>query len=598
MTGDDDLTDEQRTFATFDDGCFVTACPGAGKTKTIIERLKFLTEKLPRRQGIAVLSYTNAAVDEFAERCRRLGLQPLLEPPHFHGTLDAFIRAFIFMPIGIDGVAQRPRVVERWADIGIGPIRFQGYAGGLLLDAVDWQMKTINTKGIYDANLRNHIESTEAQCLNRANARRLGLQRKGIVCMRGMRELAETYIADACRGPALLAMINGRFKEIIIDEGQDCNPADLRIAGWLRDNGVRVTIVCDPDQAIYGFRSGSTASIRGERDRYPPEARLTLTGNFRSTANICSFTATLKHDQMADEAKACHRDHPTQVILLKYGSRITKAIGEGFLTEVRREAIIESQAIVLAHGFSKARQATGGFAEPDIPPDSVIGTIALEIGRFWQDATSKRNRAIALQRIEKKLLDHYGLRNDEEPVPDCLERLGLEARNLRRRTLEFVMKLPQNCEKADQKAWMARAQEAVKTFPLDIPGIKPSKPRAITKDGWSAPLRQRPEDCIKYSTIHEAKGCEYDAVCVVIPPDTGDRQRTADLITSWEHGTDEEAKRVIYVGATRARKLLMLAVPESYYDRCCTLLSGKGVAFTRQDLTVKPPKSKKIKVPA
>ncbi|MFQ6756909.1 UvrD-helicase domain-containing protein, partial [Cereibacter sphaeroides] len=50
------------------DGCaFVTACPGAGKTRTLVERARRL---LADRRGVAVLSFTNAAVDVLEARLR------------------------------------------------------------------------------------------------------------------------------------------------------------------------------------------------------------------------------------------------------------------------------------------------------------------------------------------------------------------------------------------------------------------------------------------------------------------------------------------------------------------------------------------------
>jgi DNA helicase II / ATP-dependent DNA helicase PcrA len=50
---------------------------------------------------------------------------------------------------------------------------------------------------------------------------------------------------------------------------------------------------------------------------------------------------------------------------------------------------------------------------------------------------------------------------------------------------------------------------------------------------------------LRWSTIHEAKGWEYDAV---LPPDRGDARNTSKLLDVWENRVDEEAKRVIYVG--------------------------------------------------
>lgn len=101
MTGIQGLTGEQEAFATYAGSAFVHACPGAGKTRTIIARLTRIAAALPARHGVAVLSFTNSAVDEFRERCRAAALDSLLRHPSFMGTLDAFVRHFVVLPEGV-----------------------------------------------------------------------------------------------------------------------------------------------------------------------------------------------------------------------------------------------------------------------------------------------------------------------------------------------------------------------------------------------------------------------------------------------------------------------------------------------------------------
>jgi len=96
---------------------------------------------------------------------------------------------------------------------------------------------------------------------------------------------------------------------------------------------------------------------------------------------------------------------------------------------------------------------------------------------------------------------------------------------------------------------------------------------------WHQLLVTGNERDIGSATIHEAKGKEYDAVCVVIPPDRGEPRRTEQLLTTWQNRTDDEAKRVIYVGITRAKKLVVIAVPAAYGDRVRGLLEAAHVNF-------------------
>ncbi|MBH4106458.1 UvrD-helicase domain-containing protein, partial [Pseudomonas aeruginosa] len=119
MTGIHGLTAEQEAFATHVGGAFVHACPGAGKTRTIIARLVKIAAALPQRRGVAILSFTNSAVDEFRERCRVAGLDPLLKHPSFMGTLDAFVRHFVVLPACGTACTMRPIILDSWDRLDI-----------------------------------------------------------------------------------------------------------------------------------------------------------------------------------------------------------------------------------------------------------------------------------------------------------------------------------------------------------------------------------------------------------------------------------------------------------------------------------------------
>jgi superfamily I DNA/RNA helicase len=79
---DVELTDPQRELAFTAGSRFVEACPGAGKTRAIVTRFQQRAKAEPRK-GIALLSFTNTAVDEVTDRCA--AYPQLLEVPHFCG---------------------------------------------------------------------------------------------------------------------------------------------------------------------------------------------------------------------------------------------------------------------------------------------------------------------------------------------------------------------------------------------------------------------------------------------------------------------------------------------------------------------------------
>jgi superfamily I DNA/RNA helicase len=101
---------------------------------------------------------------------------------------------------------------------------------------------------------------------------------------------------------------------------------------------------------------------------------------------------------------------------------------------------------------------------------------------------------------------------------------------------------------------------------------------------WSQYLRAPASHGLRCSTIHEAKGREYEAVCVVLKPDRAPENRTSHLFEAWESRTDMEPKRVVYVGVTRARRFVMLAVPVGFSQRCDAILHSGKVPTERVEL--------------
>ncbi|EGP5718407.1 ATP-dependent helicase, partial [Enterococcus faecium] len=63
-------TMEQMKVIEYDGNCVITACPGSGKTFTIVEKIKCHTKNLKSYEGIVAISYTNKAADEIKNRLK------------------------------------------------------------------------------------------------------------------------------------------------------------------------------------------------------------------------------------------------------------------------------------------------------------------------------------------------------------------------------------------------------------------------------------------------------------------------------------------------------------------------------------------------
>lgn len=592
MIGIHGLTAEQEAFATHVGGAFVHACPGAGKTRTIIARLEKIATTLPPRRGVAVLSFTNSAVDEFRKRCRTAGLDPLLKYPSFMGTLDAFVRHFVVLPGCAATSTMQPIILDSWDTLGIeirlsGQYAFRGDA--VSLDLFDPETNGVDPARIGHAGLRNHVNQHQDRYQQAAAQRRRGLLQAGYLSAADARVQTLRLIRDPVNGGALGLALAARFHEVIVDEGQDCNPLDLQILSWLREHGVHVTFVCDPDQAIYEFRNGNPAGIQVFKETYPVESHRGLTGNFRSSPAVCRLAATLRGAGQVDQSVGDTANVLHPILLIAYSGRGPSAtIGQAFLDRVAELDLDSTDAIILAHSGKVAQRAAGGVVPSDSNGSSRVESLARRVAEFWSPAATARSRESVVQAIETLLLDLMGLRQVNEHLLRTVQRIGMDRRAHRRQALSFLMSLPKACgdTDADRLAWIALVQAETERLNLPLPagGTVRNFFRRPPNGQWSSHLQVPVEIGLACAKIHEAKGREYGAVCVVVPPNRAPGNRGETLVASWETRTDAEAKRVLYVGVTRARHLGALAVPVAFANRCVAVLVAGQVPHTRRDL--------------
>lgn len=86
-----------------------------------------------------------------------------------------------------------------------------------------------------------------------------------------------------------------RFKEVLVDEYQDTNDLQDAIFYALSDSGRNLFLVGDVKQSIYRFRRANPSNFIFKKETYPEydgenyPAKISLSGNFRSRADVCDF---------------------------------------------------------------------------------------------------------------------------------------------------------------------------------------------------------------------------------------------------------------------------------------------------------------------
>ncbi|KAL0241281.1 hypothetical protein GEMRC1_006516 [Eukaryota sp. GEM-RC1] len=88
-------------------------------------------------------------------------------------------------------------------------------------------------------------------------------------------------------------IVSNIFKYLLVDEVQDCRSTEHEIIEIFVENNINVTIIGDINQSIYGFRGGRPQLFENFPARFPSTTILKLCENFRSTQQILDLANSL-----------------------------------------------------------------------------------------------------------------------------------------------------------------------------------------------------------------------------------------------------------------------------------------------------------------
>lgn len=560
-------TEEQQRVIEHTGSAFIAACPGAGKTRVMVERARRLISDGPTVRGIAFLSFTIAAVFELEDRLRREGLVETPVFPHFIGTFDAFLWQFLVAPFGVEGCAAKPRLIPDKDDRTIQPF---AAAQALPLGCFDRVTGDAIPAMIQRHGFRGRINAHETAARN-TRARFL---ERGELDFADARSVALARLRDPACGAVLGPAFAARFLELIVDEAQDCNPVDLEIITWFRAAGIPVKVISDPNQAIYGFRGGVTRELGLFAETFADAERLPMNGNFRSSRHITKGVVALRAPNMRaaiDEALGEHREQPTAVQILSYsGKGVPSTIGTKFRELAAAMGLAPRDCPVVSATRRTGANALGHPQDSGVRDLSYRLAAAVSDFHFSFEVGGRKEALVAVHRIMLELSGQMGGKTyhqhlvDADVAPDAWrpEALALA------QALRFS---PERFATAD--AWHDEARRLL--APL-LPADGQSINQRLRRNGdLKKALAVAPASGHPARTIHSVKGMEFPAICVVMSPSTA--KDIVDFLTGDAGGDNEEARK-IYVGASRAQRLLAVALPRTQAPRLRDLIMGIGGA--------------------
>ena len=275
-----------------------------GKTEVVTRRLAWLIatkRALPRE--ILALTFTDNAAEEMQSRVDILVPYGQADAAihTFHAFGDQLLREFAF-ELGLAGdvrlISRAEAIVllrENLFDLGLDryrplgdPTRFLGALIDLFQRAKD--------EGVSAELLTTHALSLEA--IHGPESDLASSQTELAQAYEKYQELLATHgvidHGDQIWLPVRLLrehdsirdIVSGRYRYLLVDEFQDMNPAQLQFVNLLTGTGRNVTVVGDPDQAIYTFRGATADNVVSFAARHPDTGRVVLRRNYRSRQPI------------------------------------------------------------------------------------------------------------------------------------------------------------------------------------------------------------------------------------------------------------------------------------------------------------------------
>ncbi|MDQ7032321.1 MAG: ATP-dependent helicase [Desulfonauticus sp.] len=575
----------------------VIAGAGSGKTRTIVYRLAYLVEKGVFPAEILLLTFTRKAASEMLFRAENILEQQIhgLNGGTFHSFACTMLKKFSLNLGWEEGFS----VIDQSDATDI--IRQAKYNLNLHKDKTFPKPHTI-----YDliSRSRNKELSLEQTIVNQSYHLLTFLEDIEKIADYYKKFKAKHFLLDyddllfffeqlLQQDQNVRSFLQQRFSFIMVDEFQDTNKVQGRIVQLLAGPSANIMAVGDDAQSIYAFRGASVENILNFPQTFPGTTIVKLEQNYRSTQPILSFTnhiLSLAQEKYPKKLFSENIQGPKPELFytksdLSQAQLVVKKIQELSLSYPYHEIAVlfragyQSYALEMELGKIGIKfQKFGGqkFSEAahikDIiaflrlvtnPCDVLAWTRALGNIKGVGPKTCQKLYQCFFE-ANFSLLDSLCAKNQELKTMlqqlDSLRQKKLAPQDLLEEVIKiytpimeekFVDDLPKRMAGLEQLLQIASIYDDVELFLADL-----------TLE-TSLEDREELKDKLVLSTIHSAKGLEWDCVLIIDLVEERFPSRHALM----DPKSLEEERRLLYVACTRARKYLGLFVPTNIYNR-------------------------------
>jgi len=404
------------------------------------------------------------------------------------------------------------------------------------------------------------------------------------------------------KNPTLAQSLSKNFEHVLVDEYQDTSSLQGEIIQALKPDGNGVTVVGDDAQAIYSFRAAAVENILGFADRFKPKAEIVvLAQNYRSTQQVLDSANALMSEGARQHRKTLlgTRQSTQKTLYVSMDDAQGQAeyiAGKILLTREIGGSLKRHAILFRSSHHSDVLEVE--LTKRNIPFVKYGGLKFLEAAHVkdmmsvlrWAD--NPRNLVAAFRVL--KLLPGIGPGHAKQAI-DLFEAQSFSMTSLAgfdapqpvkmewKRFCTLLEKLadpatPWPGQVGLVREWykpqLERIYDAAWTRMGDLEQLEhlssqhPNRERFLTELTLDPPVAtgdqsagaSKDEDYVILSTIHSAKGQEWDNVYVL---NVSDGNFPSEFSTGKPEMIEEE-RRLLFVAMTRARNELHLCAPLKY----------------------------------
>ncbi|KAH8639180.1 ATP-dependent DNA helicase [Alternaria alternata] len=455
------LNDAQRSAVTSPANVVqVLAPPGSGKTKTLTARVAYhINHERLEPWNIIVCTFTIKAAREMKERIKGF-VGEKLEAKLILGTFHSVARRFLSrygQEIGIDknfGIADTSdstailkRIVTRHqytVEPGHARSRISKLkAKGTTADDFRKTTKNVNDNefAMIYSSYQEHLAASNLLDYDDLLLRCVDLLKKSPSCV-------------------------STIQAVLIDEYQDTNNIQYELMRLLAQRARRITIVGDPDQSIYSFRSAEIKNLLRMRTDYPESVVINLENNYRSSGCILtSAMAVIEQDESRPQKSliATHGvgEPPTLRHLVSANVEAKWIVEEIHRTKTLAAGLLSyNDYAILVRSSPLTLQIERALGQAGIPYRMVAGTkffdrAEIRIILDYLRVVSQPDHNDAVARV---------INTPSRKVGDVTVKALLEEAEVRKVTLwKLVLDIAQGRRKPESKV-SAQAQKGIEQF--------------------------------------------------------------------------------------------------------------------------------------